>query len=511
MALTFGQLLAGAGRVGQGMREEQEAQRVAQLNEMRLREAQRLEAERRAQQQAQLSYQMPQQAPVSDFRPGLSLAQMQQQQAPAQQMPSRTDAAEMVRMQAAQQQAQAQPAPAPAPAPRQTPPATLGAALTTSPLLGGGGRATPLGGEGTVVGGIQEAGTRREQMREALARIRQAQPDLSTEEVFAEYRRQQAAMAPEAPVEVPAAPEEMPEVRDGEVQTPEFTEELDAPATGRVTQAGVSQETQQILDSGDFYLANPQSISRDMQTVMNQRQNLARMAEMYRRAGLGDQYLQTALKVEEMDNNLLYLQGIEGIEELRTYNDPRRVSAVLRQVTGRNIDYQPRPDGRYNEVTFDAQGQMQVLREGLTADAIASEARLRIDPAARQNLAEISAERQRRALDLEFFQREENVKTLNDMAKALQQGQIDRANTLAGRVSGALTETTRGIFLRAVTPSGNIAVYRYNLATEGKSNWIKADIPAADEAFTSIPGIGSAGLITRPDIRVAEQLQTWNE
>jgi len=34
MAQTFGQLLAGAGRVATGMREEQEAQRVAQLNEM---------------------------------------------------------------------------------------------------------------------------------------------------------------------------------------------------------------------------------------------------------------------------------------------------------------------------------------------------------------------------------------------------------------------------------------------------------------------------------------------
>ena len=106
MALTFGQLLAGAGRVASGMREEQEAQRVAQLNEMRLQEARRLEADRIRQRNALLAQERQQMQPL-EFRPGLDTSRVQRQAQEERLRGYRTDAAEVARRQAQEAQQQA--------------------------------------------------------------------------------------------------------------------------------------------------------------------------------------------------------------------------------------------------------------------------------------------------------------------------------------------------------------------------------------------------------------------
>jgi len=504
MALTFGQLLAGAGRVASGMREEQEAQRVAQLNEMRLQEARRLEADRRAQQQALLQQQAPQMQPL-EFRPGLAVSQMQPP-APQPQprpMPSRTDAAELVRMQAAQRQAAEQAAPA------QRPAVGLAPSLPSSPMFGGF-QQEEVGGEGTLLARMRAGREESRQLREQRQRIREELgPDASAQEVQAEFlRRQQAGVAP-APVE---------EVEDIDVEAqetfvePQYSEELEAPEPEpQVRQAGVSEETNKILSSGEFYQARPETITREMRTVMNQRQNLARMAEVYRRAGLGEQYSQALTSLRELDNNLLFLQGMEGIQELVRFNDPRRVAAVMRNVTGDNIDYQPRADGNYNLVRYNPDGSTSVIQEGLSPQQIRQDVIMRVSTNAREQASQLAAERARKELDFEFFQREENVKALNAMAQAMQQGQMDLARELAGNAGGSLQETTEGIAFVVTDPMGQTRVRLYDPGREGENNWFSPDVPEVGAAFVEVPMANSAGLIQTPDVRLAETLQTWNE
>jgi len=507
MALTFGQLLAGAGRVASGMREEQEAQRVAQLNEMRLQEARRLEADRRAQQQALLQQQQQQMQPL-EFRPGLAVSQMQpapQPQQPAA-MPSRTDAAELVRMQAAQRQAAEQAAPTPPPA---RPAAGLAPSLPSSPMFGGF-QQEEVGGEGTLLARMRAGREESRQLREQRQRIReQLGPDASAQEVQAEFlRRQQAEVTP--------APAEEVEGIDVEAQEtfvePEYSEELEAPEPeAEARQAGVSQETNKILSSGEFYQARPETITREMRTVMNQRQNLARMAEVYRRAGLGEQYSQALTSLRELDNNLLFLQGMEGIQELVRFNDPRRVAAVMRNVTGDNIDYQPRSDGRYNLVRYNPDGSTSVVQEGLSPQQIRQDVVMRVSTNAREQASQLAAERARKELDFEFFRREENVKALNAMAQAMQQGQMDLARELAGNAGGSLQETTEGIAFVVTDPMGQTRVRLYDPGREGENNWFSPDVPEVGAAFVEVPMANSAGLIQTPDVRLAETLQTWNE
>lgn len=516
MALTFGQILSGAGAIARSTREEQSKQLQLQEQQMRLAELRRLQNEQIAQQQALLQQQAPQMQPI-EFRPGLGISQTQPP-APQPQprpIPSRTDAAELVRMQAAQRQAAEQQA-APTP-PTARPAVGLAPSLPSSSVFGGF-QQEGIGGEDTLLARMRTGREESRQLREQRQRIREELgPDASAQEVQAEFlRRQQTGVTP--PEAQPAAATVVDgidvEAQETVVQ-PEYTAELEAPEPEpRTRQAGVSEETNKILGNDSFYLANPNTITREMRTVMNQRQNLVRMAEIYRRSRMGEQYAQALASLQELDNNLLFLQGMEGIVELTQFRDPRRLSAVMRNVTGANIDYQPRDDGRYNLVRYNADGSFNVVQEGLTPQEISNDARLRISAQAREQAAELAADRARRDVELEYFRKQENIKTLNDMAKAIQQGEIDLAKEIAGNAGGSLQETTEGLAFVNTLPTGQAVVSIYDPGRDPDKTWFTRQEIAGtgrEPAFVEVPMANSAGLIQTPDVRLAETLQTWNE
>jgi len=122
MALTTGQLLSGAGAVSQGMRQAEEAERVARQNQLRIEEQNRLAAaEARLREQRQAGLQVPGVAQFSPTggqqfqRPGLQ-TQPQPQQPAAQAYP--------VNM----REPQEQPIPAVTPATQRPPSAAIGPA-----------------------------------------------------------------------------------------------------------------------------------------------------------------------------------------------------------------------------------------------------------------------------------------------------------------------------------------------------------------------------------------------
>ena len=675
MALTFGQLLAGAGRVASGMREEQEAQRVAQLNEMRLQEARRLEADRIRQRNALLAQQQQQMQPL-EFRPGLDISQIQRQTQEERLRGYRTDAAETVRRQAqeAQQQAAQRQAAEQAEQPveaeraglvapsisrqverlRQGPAGIVAATLTApyenlfaTPAYYAAATGSAIGRPiarfgGDVLRQIVSPGEQAEPVEEEQAGVtpperqptaaptnlatsadeainrvlereggfvddpadrggrtnfgisQRAYPDLdianlTRDEAARIYKRDYwdfigADDLPENIREIAfdtavnqgpgfarralirsegdpqryldlreeryreiverdpsqerfltgwlnrlnefrtdlEAPRQVATVVDGvdveaqeTVAQPEYTAELEAPEPEPQTrQAGVSEETNKILGNDSFYLANPNTITREMRTVMNQRQNLARMAEIYRQGRMGEQYAQALAGLQELDNNLLFLQGMEGITELTQFRDPRRLSAVMRNVTGANIDYQPRDDGRYNLVRYNPDGSFNVVREGLTPQEISNDARLRVSAKAREQAAELAADRARRDVELEYFRKQENAKALNEMAKAWQQGQMDLAKEIAGNAGGSLQETTEGLAFTATLPTGQTVVSLYEEGREGKNRWFLPDVDEVAPRFVPVDTPISTGLVRTLDAILPEEvqtLQTWNE
>jgi hypothetical protein len=137
------------------------------------------------------------------------------------------------------------------------------------------------------------------------------------------------------------------------------------------------------LNPSQVYLGNPELVTPSMQQAMNKREQLVRVANMYRAAGLGAEYSATLDKINETDESLLYLQGMQGITELSRFNDPRRLSGVLTFISGGPVDIQMRTDGTYNYL---ANGQ--IVEEGLTQDELIGSVRSTFDTDYTKRMAE---------------------------------------------------------------------------------------------------------------------------
>jgi soluble lytic murein transglycosylase-like protein len=183
----------------------------------------------------------------------------------------------------------------------------------------------------------------------------------------------------------------------------------------RVEQGGVSQ----------YYLANPRSIPLDMQRAMQMRGELEQLAGMYQRAGLGNEYTTARLKLMEVDNNMTYLHGMQGLQELTLANDPRRLAAVWSQYAGMPVGIQPRSDGAFNILV-----NGQKVKEGISQSEIANTARLSFDAAFRQQQAAASAEANKESFKSRLKQLEENGKQIAQMIREVAVKRVEGQNQL---------------------------------------------------------------------------------
>lgn len=155
-----------------------------------------------------------------------------------------------------------------------------------------------------------------------------------------------------------------------------------------------------VQPEASFYMANPQAITADMQAAMqarqfavNQRNELARMAEIYMRSGT-EAGIQNAMNMRatimqmdaqllESNNQMMYLQGMQGLQEFQLANDPRRLGAVWSQYAGVPVGIQPRSDGTFNIIV-----NGKKTKEGVSASDISDAARSAFDGSYRQQKAE---------------------------------------------------------------------------------------------------------------------------
>ena len=183
-----------------------------------------------------------------------------------------------------------------------------------------------------------------------------------------------------------------------------------APATTPSPVEAVAEQTRK--DPADFYLADRAAVSRDMQVALRKREELVRMANVYQQAGRGSQYVQIRNQIMEMDDNLFYLQGIQGLQELTALNDPRRLSAVWSEALGTPVQVIPRTDGAFN-VTAGG----RTLREGIDASTVSDLARSSFDVAFRQQKGEASAAMSMKQFESDLKIREGNAAEVTRMIR----------------------------------------------------------------------------------------------
>jgi hypothetical protein len=167
-----------------------------------------------------------------------------------------------------------------------------------------------------------------------------------------------------------------------------------APAAPARTAAPAAQP------QASYYMANPEAITADMQAAMqarqfaiNQRNEMARMAEIYMRSGteagiqnamnMRSTIMQMDAQLLESNNQMMYLQGMQGLQEFQLANDPRRLGAVWSQYAGVPVGIQPRSDGTFNIIV-----NGKKTREGVSASDISDAARSAFDGSYRQQKAE---------------------------------------------------------------------------------------------------------------------------
>jgi len=226
----------------------------------------------------------------------------------------------------------------------------------------------------------------------------------------------------------------------------------------------VPQTQARNMEMAEFYLANPESIPYELQQVnqmaqqqaaflTQQRNETAQLAQVYLRSGT-QQGIEAAMRLREnigqLDASLLqiqqqvgqkqtYLQGMQGLRELATANDPRRLSGVLTQFMGTPVGIQPRPDGKYN---YFINGKK--VQDGVSPAQLAAMALKEFSPEARTASAQSAQLENELALKRKYG--DAMVNAMRDIQKAMIDGEYKIAEERAKQLQGKLTiDTSKGV------------------------------------------------------------------
>lgn len=180
------------------------------------------------------------------------------------------------------------------------------------------------------------------------------------------------------------------------------------------------------IDPSNFYLANPNATSRDTRMALQNRQELARMADMYRRAGMGNEFTATRLKLIELDNSLIYLQGMQGLQELALANDPRRLAAVWSDYAGVPVQLQPQTDGSFNILV-----NGRVTQRGVARNSVIDAARSSFDKQYVQTQSAAAAEQATEYFKSQLRMTEEAAKASAKFAADIQLKLLEGDNAKA--------------------------------------------------------------------------------
>jgi hypothetical protein len=132
--------------------------------------------------------------------------------------------------------------------------------------------------------------------------------------------------------------------------------DVNATAVDRVAANPVGQA--QPTPNAERYIMEPGLPGRELQQAYDTRAELARQIDIYAEYGDYAAVRDLTTKVNELDNTLYYLQGMQGIQELQ-FNSPQRLQMVLSEELGRNIGLQPNDLGGY-DVYVDGMLAMQM-------------------------------------------------------------------------------------------------------------------------------------------------------
>jgi len=245
---------------------------------------------------------------------------------------------------------------------------------------------------------------------------------------------------------------------------------------GKAVAGGATAPVPQLKNS-DFYLAKEGAIGSDLALALRNRQEIARIATIYQQNGMVDQFLNLRYKLMETDSNLLYLQGMQAIQEISALRDPRRLESVYSAYLGSPVRFQPRSDGTWNVI---ANGN--VVQAGMETGSLITAVRTGIDKqylADRTKLSsEISMETFKSQLRRQEAAEQKTMEAAASIQKALIEGKVQLAKTIAENAGGKITAQGDNVYLQK-----------------------DGQLYKIDPGGEQVPG-AAAGLMTQPSARL---------
>jgi hypothetical protein len=127
-----------------------------------------------------------------------------------------------------------------------------------------------------------------------------------------------------------------------------------------IDQAVTKGEGATITPASNFYMAQPSAIGFDLQRGARQRQELAQLARIARVSGNMDQFYKIYERLQTADENLYYLNGMQGLSDLEV-GSTGRAEAILRRYSGVPYEITARSDGQFQ---IGLNGQTQTMAKG---------------------------------------------------------------------------------------------------------------------------------------------------
>ena len=194
------------------------------------------------------------------------------------------------------------------------------------------------------------------------------------------------------------------------------------------------------IDTPAVYIQNPSKVTYDMEQAKKTRteavqifqiaqkksQEYKRIAEIYRISGDIDNFLKykeaaegmlTSLvtardTVTKIDQGMVYLQGMQGLNDLRYGNNTNRLSMVWSMYSGRDVRIVPRSDGKFN-----LQMDGTVVQEGMSMREISHLAQLQFDSSYKTQINQVAAEKSMKIFDAQLDMTKEQQKINADLIK----------------------------------------------------------------------------------------------
>lgn len=180
----------------------------------------------------------------------------------------------------------------------------------------------------------------------------------------------------------------------------------------------------------DFYFANAGHMTPEVAAAQAQAARYKQYVINAQNEGIGGAAIEQRMAAAQQAEAAMRLAMMEqGVQELSTLGDPRRLAQSWSQMLGTPITIRPRSDGKY-DIEAGQGGRTSRIKEGLDKSEVASMARLSMDAAYRQS-SSADAMKQRDA-NLASARKiaEENAKIFGEMTKDVANERIKQQTEL---------------------------------------------------------------------------------